>query len=253
MKRRTFLDLAALSALAPVPRALGAEPSAPALARDPRAPARGARAGSCRSTPRRAGARQASGSSAPGRAAPAGPAWSTRARSPSPCRRSSCSPCDHDLPPETRLYGESFQMLTQTGGTLGRARQPRLRRGQALQDAPAGRGQPRGHRPAHAHARPAASRSRSPGAPCRRFVGRFYLRPGALEGVLDAEGLAIGAGRDLGPRGARSSPPAPRASRCSAQLAERINQQPPAAQVRQAADRLVLLVLLRAARDRASR
>src|SRR5258708_8240224 len=25
----------------------------------------------------------------------------------------------HDLPPETHLYGESFQMLSQTGGTLG--------------------------------------------------------------------------------------------------------------------------------------
>src|SRR5688572_13560552 len=109
MKRRTFLDLAALSALAPVPRALGA---APARARAPVTLAR-LRA-------------------APGRVVPVDPkaagakglrlerTWeggTCRARLSNPGKQPVAVQeivlfsLRHDLPAETRLYGESFQML----------------------------------------------------------------------------------------------------------------------------------------------
>lgn len=99
---------------------------------------------------------------------------------------------EHGLPPETQLYGESFQMLSQTAGTIA---------------APAdlGYSEPKHYRiPQPADARSMfglLTLSTSAGihtvlafTSCRRFAGRFYLRPSTLDVVIDAEGLSIGPG-----------------------------------------------------------
>ncbi|HLK63913.1 MAG TPA: glycoside hydrolase family 36 protein [Bryobacteraceae bacterium] len=98
----------------------------------------------------------------------------------------------HDLPDETALYGESFQMLSQTAGTLGKP----LNLGY---DELAHYKLPQ---PADAKVvsgmmtlTPPASATLLLGfTSCRRFNGRFYLRPKSIEVVLDTEGLAIAPG-----------------------------------------------------------
>jgi alpha-galactosidase len=99
----------------------------------------------------------------------------------------------HDLPPETSLYGEGFQMLSQTGGTLG---QPLDLGGYT--DAKHYRlPQPDGSRvlyslltltaPAGAHAVLAFTS-------CHRFSGRFLLQDGVIQVVVDTEGLELAPG-----------------------------------------------------------
>jgi len=100
------------------------------------------------------------------------------------------------MPPETTLYGEGFQMLSQTGGTLG---------------TPADFSQ---YTDAKHYRIPEAENARAfyglmtltpPGSEttlcaftsCARFSGRFRLSGGAaprLAAVIDTEGLALGAG-----------------------------------------------------------
>jgi alpha-galactosidase len=100
------------------------------------------------------------------------------------------------MPSETSLYGEGFQMLSQTGGTLG---------------APADLSQ---YTDAKHYRIPEVENARAfyglvtltpPGrettlcafTSCARFSGRFRLSGGApprLAAVIDAEGLALGAG-----------------------------------------------------------
>jgi alpha-galactosidase len=96
----------------------------------------------------------------------------------------------HRLPPETRLYGEGFQMLSQTGGTVGRPVDL-----SSLTDA-------RHYRlpvPADARAFYGVMTLAPPGAEqhllaftsCRRFAGQFYLRDSSLQVVVDTEGLEL--------------------------------------------------------------
>jgi alpha-galactosidase len=98
----------------------------------------------------------------------------------------------HDLPDATALYGESFQMLSQTAGTLGKPidlaydefkhykiPQPadaKVVTGMMTLTPPDGETVLLGF------------------TSCRRFSGRFYLRPKSIEVVLDTEGLALGPG-----------------------------------------------------------
>jgi alpha-galactosidase len=94
-----------------------------------------------------------------------------------------------ELAKETRLYGEGFQMLSQTGGTLAQPvnlgnytdakhyRMPIPAEAQSfygLMTLATGSDQ---------HMLAFTS--------CRRFMGQFYLRPNALQIVLDTEGLAV--------------------------------------------------------------
>ena len=98
------------------------------------------------------------------------------------------------LPPETAFYGEGFQMLSQTGGTLGRpvdlgnytdAKHYRMPLPANAQSAygmmslslPQGGGH---------HLLAFTS--------CRRFVGQFYLRGSSLQVVVDTESLEIRSG-----------------------------------------------------------
>ena len=93
------------------------------------------------------------------------------------------------LPPETILYGESFQMLSQTIGTLGKpvdlsySEQKHYR-------IP----QPEGVTVLSGML--LLSPSNEPNVmfsftSCNRFIGRFYLKPDLLEIVVDTEGLAL--------------------------------------------------------------
>ncbi len=99
---------------------------------------------------------------------------------------------EHQLPPDTPLYGESFQMLSETGGTLGSpvdlgyAEEKHYR-------IP----QPEGVRslfgmmilssdPKHHVLFGFTS--------CHKFAGRFYLRPASIEVVLDTESLTLDQG-----------------------------------------------------------
>ena len=98
-----------------------------------------------------------------------------------------------DLPAATRLYGEGFQMLTQTGGTLGE---------------PADLGN---YTDAKHYKIPAPEGSRAlygmmmlspPDAPnhmlaftsCRRFIGKFYLKSGGVQVVVDTEARELAPG-----------------------------------------------------------
>ena len=94
------------------------------------------------------------------------------------------------LPTTTRIYGEGFQMLTQTGGTLGQledysqytdAKHYRL-------PAPAGArafyGMMLLSPPANGHVLFAFTS-------CRRFAGQFYLRDSSLQIVVDTEGREL--------------------------------------------------------------
>jgi alpha-galactosidase len=95
------------------------------------------------------------------------------------------------LPPETALYGEGFQMLTQTGGTLG---QP-IDLGNYTDPKHYRLPEPEGARavyslltlsPPNGDSLVAAFTS------CRRFSGKFYVRADRLEVVVDAEALTLG-------------------------------------------------------------
>jgi alpha-galactosidase len=96
----------------------------------------------------------------------------------------------HALPRETPVYGEGFQMLSQTGGTLN-----------ALTDL--GNYTDREHyklpQPPGASVVYNLLTLESPNAhqilaftSCRRFSGRFHVRPEAIDVVLDLEGLSVG-------------------------------------------------------------
>lgn len=95
-----------------------------------------------------------------------------------------------DLPSETRLYGEGFQMLTQSGGTLGQpldlgnytdAKHYRLA---APEAAKAFYGMMTLAPPGDANFLLAFTS-------CRRFSGQFYLRGSSLQVVVDTEGLNL--------------------------------------------------------------
>lgn len=99
----------------------------------------------------------------------------------------------HDLEPETHLYGESFQMLSQTAGTIG-------------QPVDLGYSELKHYKipqPEGATAVTGLLTLTPPRADtllfaftsCHRFIGRFYLRGQRIEAVIDTEGLEIDPGQ----------------------------------------------------------
>jgi alpha-galactosidase len=100
----------------------------------------------------------------------------------------------HGLSDETGLYGESFQMLSQTAGTLGHPLDlgySELKHYRIPQpsDALAMSGMMTLSLP--------AERTLLLGfSSCHRFIGRFFLYPGAIQGVLDTEGLELAPGEN---------------------------------------------------------
>ncbi|HJZ79869.1 MAG TPA: glycoside hydrolase family 36 protein [Pyrinomonadaceae bacterium] len=98
-----------------------------------------------------------------------------------------------DLPPETRLYGEGFQMLSQTGGILGKP----VDLGNYTDAKHYKMPQPEGARVFHGvmtFAPPEGGNLMMAFTSCRRFNGQFYLRPNSLQIVVDTEGLEIAPG-----------------------------------------------------------
>lgn len=101
---------------------------------------------------------------------------------------------EHGHPPETPLYGEGFQMLSQTGGTIG---------------APVDLGnytdvkhyrlvEPDGSRAFYGlmTLQPRGETHALAFTSCRRFVGKFRLQPGSIQVVVDAEGLELAIGEE---------------------------------------------------------
>lgn len=98
----------------------------------------------------------------------------------------------HNLPAETRLYGESFQMLSQTSGTLGRPldlgySETKHYRIPGPSDATVVTGMVT-LTPVRGDSVLMAFTS------CRRFTGRFYLRPASIDVVVDTESLPLAPG-----------------------------------------------------------
>ena len=99
----------------------------------------------------------------------------------------------HTLPPETGLYGEGFQMLSQTGGSLARPADL----GDYTDERHYKMPQPEGARSVHGLlvlSPPDANHRLLAFTSCRRFDGKFYVRPGSVQAVVDAEELALRAG-----------------------------------------------------------
>lgn len=98
----------------------------------------------------------------------------------------------HDFPPETPMYGESFQMLSQTAGTAANP----------LDLAYSERKHYRIPQPEDAHVVHNLLMFAPPGRPrvmlaftsSKRFSGRFFVRAKSSEVVVDTEGLSLGPG-----------------------------------------------------------
>ena len=95
-----------------------------------------------------------------------------------------------DLPPATTLYGEGFQMLSQTGGEAGRP----VDLGNYTDAKHYKMPQPEGARVFYG----LMTMTPHDGdnlllafTSCRRFAGQFYLRPKSLQVVVDTEGLEL--------------------------------------------------------------
>jgi alpha-galactosidase len=101
----------------------------------------------------------------------------------------------HDLPASTRLYGEGFQMLSQTGGTLG---QP-LDLGNYTDVKHYKLAEPEGARTLYGllTLTPSADVIHAVAfGSCRRFNGLFNLHSGKLEVIVDAEGRTLDPGAE---------------------------------------------------------
>jgi alpha-galactosidase len=121
----------------------------------------------------------------------------------------------HGLAPDTHLYGESFQMLSQTAGTLAKP-------------VDLGYSEPKHYKIPQPEGVTALSGLLTLDGSltfaftsCRRFIGRFFLTERTLEVVVDTEGLELAAGQswDLEEFTLTNSP---------ASVAERINRNHPA-------------------------
>ena len=94
------------------------------------------------------------------------------------------------LPPATRLYGEGFQMLTQSGGTLGQT----LDLGNYTDAKHYKLPTPDGAKAFYGMMTLAPPDGRNlllAFTSCRRFSGQFYLRGSSLQVVVDTEGLSL--------------------------------------------------------------
>ena len=100
----------------------------------------------------------------------------------------------HGLPEATRFYGEGFQMLTQSGGTVGAP----LDLGNYTDPKHYKLLEPEGARVVYGLATFSASATAHhlvAFASCRRFNGAIHVRPSSLQVVVEAEGLTLEPGQ----------------------------------------------------------
>jgi hypothetical protein len=119
----------------------------------------------------------------------------------------------HKLPPNTAFYGEGFQMLSQTAGTIEKPEDLEQYTDRGHYKLP----EPAGFRSVYGVAmfsRPDPSRLLVGFSSCRRFVGRIDVSTSRIRAVLDADGVAIDPAR---PGSSRTSlsPAAPTATSSS--------------------------------------
>ena len=95
----------------------------------------------------------------------------------------------HGLPPDTHLYGESIQMLSQTAGTIAKP-------------VDLGYSEPKHYKMPQPEGVTALSglltldgSTTFAFTSCHRFIGRFFLTEGTLEVVVDTEGLELAPGQ----------------------------------------------------------
>ncbi|HZQ92444.1 MAG TPA: glycoside hydrolase family 36 protein [Terriglobales bacterium] len=116
-----------------------------------------------------------------------------RSKQPVRIREIVLASAQHGMPAEARLYGESFQMLSQTSGTLARPEDMGYSE----------RKHYRIPQPEDATSifsllmltPPGGKTTMAAFTSCRRFIGRFYLRPQTLDTVIDTEGLELNPGQ----------------------------------------------------------
>ncbi|MCI0388987.1 MAG: alpha-galactosidase [Acidobacteria bacterium] len=100
------------------------------------------------------------------------------------------------LPPSSRVYGEGFQMLSQTGGTLGQIVDAGNYTDAKHYKMPI----PEGVRAFYGLmtlAPPEGSPLLLAFTSCRRFIGQFYIREYSLEVIVDTEGFELKPGETL--------------------------------------------------------
>ena len=95
----------------------------------------------------------------------------------------------HQLPPDTPLYGEGMQMLTQTGGTVGAP----VDLGNYTDPKHYKLPEPAGAKTVYGLA--VLGNDVVAFGSCRRFNGKFHVRPESIEAVLDGDDLELGPGR----------------------------------------------------------
>jgi alpha-galactosidase len=101
----------------------------------------------------------------------------------------------HGLPAQTALYGEGFQMLSQTGGTVGRP----VDLGDYTDAKHYRMPQPADATVAYnllSLSPPGGEHRLVAFSSCRRFSGRFELRPSTLRVAIDTEGRTLGPGEE---------------------------------------------------------
>jgi hypothetical protein len=96
----------------------------------------------------------------------------------------------HQLPGETRLYGEGFQMLSQTGGTLAKPVALGSYTDVAHYKLPQSAGATTVYNMLTLSP-PGGGHVLVGFASCRRFVGKFNVREASIEAVIETEDLAL--------------------------------------------------------------
>ncbi len=114
-------------------------------------------------------------------------------RSKTPCRVGDVIAFDlrHELPGDTPFYGEGYQMLSQTGGTIAKPAALGNYTDAKHYKLPEPADAITAYNLIQAGTLLAAFTS------CRRFTGKFYLRPETLEVAIDTEGLTLAPGQSL--------------------------------------------------------
>jgi alpha-galactosidase len=101
---------------------------------------------------------------------------------------------EHGHPADTPLYGEGFQMLSQTGGTIGKP----VDLGNYTDVKHYRLVEPDGARAFYGlvATQPTGATHVLAFTSCRRFVGKFRLQPSSIQVVVDAEGLELALGEE---------------------------------------------------------